>query len=105
MPYTRRMVLFEGTSDNSTTFTSSDFLVADYDNLVISVQTSDNAASRMTLEGTLESGITASIITRSVLTTITVPGIYSIDPGVRYMRAVRSSLDSLGEVTLQGKSR
>ena len=105
MPYTRRMGPFVGTSDNSSTFTSSDFLVADYDNLVISVQTSDAAASRMTLEGTLESGITSSIITRSVLTTITIPGIYSIDPGVRYMRVVRSSLDSLGEVTLQGKSR
>lgn len=98
------MVLFEGTSDNSSTFTSSDFLIADYDNLVVSVQTSDAAASRLTLTGTLESGITASLTTRSVLTTITIPGIYTIDPGVRYIRAERSSLDSLGEVTLQGKS-
>jgi hypothetical protein len=104
MPYSKRIVLFDGTSAASATFTSSDAFVGDYRYLAISVQTSDAAASRMTLTSSFEDGFRASLTTRSVVTTITVPGVYTIDPGLRWLRAERSSLDSLGEVAIQARS-
>lgn len=101
MPYSNRLVLFDGTSAKSSTFTSEDFLLADYRYIAISVVTSDAAASRLTLTSSFEDGFNSSLVTRSVVTTITVPGVYTIDPGLRWLRAERSSLDSLGEVVIQ----
>ena len=101
MLYSKRIVLFDGTSANSADFISDDVYVGDYDHIAISIQTSDAAASRLTLESSFEDGFAASLTTRSVVTTITSPGVYTIEPGLRWLRAKRSSLDSLGEVVLQ----
>ncbi len=71
---TARMVLFDGTSGNASTYTSESFLVADFTQLALSVETSDNAASRLTVESTFEDGLTASLTTWSTVTTITLTG-------------------------------
>jgi hypothetical protein len=86
MPYSRRLVLFDGTSGQSSTFTSNDQFLGDFRYIAISVVTSDTAASRLTLTSSFEDGYSSSLVTRSVVTTITVPGVYTIDPGLRWLR-------------------
>lgn len=100
---TERLVLFDGTSAQSSTFTSNHFLVADLTQMTVSVQTSDAAGSRLTLQSSSEDGLQASLTTWSTITTITTPGIFTVDTGLRWIRGLRSSLDSLGEVVIQGK--
>lgn len=102
--FTRRIVLFDSLSANSSNFTSVDAFVGDYRSVVASVATSDAAASRMTFEGSNDDGFNTSIVTRSALTTTTVPGVFAFEPGFRWIRAIRSSLDSQGQVFLHLKS-
>ena len=102
--YTRRVVLFDSLSANSATFNSADVLVCDFDRVVVSVQTSDAAASLLTLQGSNDDGFDTSITSRSDLTGIASPGMYPIEPGFRWIRAIRSSLDSQGQVFLQLRS-
>ena len=102
---TARLVLFDGTAATQSTFTSSPFLVADFETLTLSVTTSDAAGSRMTLQASFDDGLRSAIAAASwsVITTVTVPGAYTVDPGLRWIRGLRSSLDSLGEVIIQAK--
>ncbi len=99
--YTRRVVLFDSESINSTTFTSSDVFVGDFDRVVVSVETAAGAASLLTLQGSNDDGFNTSITTRSVLTGIAVSGIYPVEPGFRWLRAQRASVDSQNQAYLQ----
>jgi len=99
--YTRREPMFDGTSAQSSTYTSNWHLVADYDRLAISLNTSTTSTSLLTLTASLDDGFTAAPTNTSTVTTITVAGIYAVDPGLRWIRAERGSQESLAIVTLQ----
>ena len=99
----RRVVLFDGSSGQSSTFTSNSILIADYDNLTVSWLTDTTATSRFTIEGTNSDGLTVTIpdASWSVVTTVLADGIYSIDPGIRWLRGRRASNESLAIAELQ----
>lgn len=97
----KRFVLFDGTSGQSSTYTSNDFFVGDFNILGLSVETSSASASRYTLQSSFEEGYGASLNTRSVVSTIVAKGVYTIDPGLRWVRCQRGSQDSLSEVVIQ----
>lgn len=106
--YTRRVAMFDGSSGNSSTMTSSAVFTGDYDNIAISWHTDTADASRLTLEGSGDDGFTAAIVNWSVMTGMvladqatTVGGIYTVDAGPRWMRAARGSEESLSIVNLQ----
>lgn len=99
--YTDNIVLFDGASANSSDYTSSDVLIADYERITLSYLTVGAAAATLTVEGSNDNGLTASIQTRSTLTSITQDGTYTVDPGVRWLRAIRPSAESQCVVQLQ----
>lgn len=100
--YQRRVVLFDSASASSSSFTSASHYVGDY--AIMSVEWPDGGNSNLTLEGSNDDGFRSSINTWSTLSVIAAAGIYTIDPGVRWLRAKRSSADSLAAVTLQGRT-
>jgi hypothetical protein len=102
MKYSHRYVLFAGTSANSSTYTSSPILWADYEQG--SVEWADGGNSELTIQGCNEDGFSASLVTWSNLTGITSAGLYTVDPGPRWIRALRNSADSLSQVFVQARS-
>lgn len=98
--YTKNIALFDGTSGDSTTTTSAWQMVADFDVLSVSWNTDTGTASRLTLEGSNDLGTTSAIANSSTLTGITVQGLYTVDPGVRFIRGIRNSNESLSIVRL-----
>lgn len=101
--YSDRFDLFEGTSANSSTYTSASYLVADYAQLSLSWHSS-GVTSLLTLWATNEDGLRSSLQTWSAFTSLTSQGVYAVEPGMRWFRATRSSIDSLGEVFLQART-
>lgn len=99
--FPKQIVLFQGGSANSSTYTSTDHLVADYAQISVSHQTVVAVASRLTLQGSNDDGLQSAIVLRSTLSDIGAPGIYAVTPGMRWIRALRSALDSTGTVILQ----
>lgn len=100
----RQFALFDGTSGNSSTFTSAAQFVGDYAYMSVSWATDVATASNLTLEGSNENGFDSSINTWSNMTTITSAGIFTVDPGVRWLRGRRSSIESLGICEMFGRS-
>lgn len=103
MGYTARYDFFDGTSGNSSAYTSASYLVADFNQFALSWDTDTTTASRMTLQGSNDDGTTSSIGTWSNITGITAAGIYVVDTGVRWVRALRNSNESLARVRVQAK--
>ena len=105
-PPSRSITLFDGSSSAATsTYTSNPLLVADYSQYqAISVETVAAVASRFTVQGTLDDGLTSAIRAGSWsnLTVLTVPGKYTVDPGVRFIRVLRSALESTSTVQYVG---
>jgi hypothetical protein len=97
----RHWQAFDGLSATSSTYTSNPFHVADAATLSVSIVTNDTGASRFTLQASNDQGFTAAITNWSVVTAITAQGFYSIDPGARWHRWLRSSLESLSTVQQQ----
>jgi hypothetical protein len=100
--YQRRVELLTAASATSSTYTSSAHYVGDY--AYMSVEWPDGGNSTLTLQGSNDDGFRASIATWSTLSAIAAAGIYTLDPGVRWVRAQRSSDDSLAAVVLQGRT-
>jgi len=100
-PISARVVLLDGLSDNSSVRTSNALLVADARQLTVSVVTVGTGASRTTIQGSNDDGLRAAIDNWSTVTTVTLAGIYTVDPGARWLRALRSALDSQASVTFQ----
>lgn len=99
---TRRVDLFDGSSGQSSTYTSDWHLVADWNIMAVSWYSDTTSSSLLTISGSLDDGLNSAIANTSTITTVTVGGaIYTIDPGVRWLRAERGSEDSLSIVQLQ----
>ena len=96
--FDRHWVVFDGLSATSSTYTSGTQLVVDAATLSVSITTQTTASSLFTLQASNDQGITAAIVNWSNVTAITAQGFYSIDPGARWHRWQRSSLESLATV-------
>ena len=96
----KRHVLFDGTSATSSTYTSGPIFWGDF--LYGSVQWADGGNSVLTVEASNEDGFRSSLVTYSALTGMPATGLYTIDPGPRWVRVVRNSADSLSQVYIQG---
>jgi len=99
MGYERNWVALSSTA--TSTYTSSSFLVADAATISISVVTTAGVASLVTVDGSNDNGWTGSITNWSTITGLTAPGLYTIDPGARYIRVRKSSLDSATSAAVQ----
>ena len=99
----RNVVLFDGSSAQSSTFTTASVLVADFDNLTVSWATDTTAASVYTIQGTNVDGFGAALAEGdwSNITAMASQGIFTIDPGVRWLRGLRNSNESVSISRLQ----
>ena len=104
MPYSVRFDFFDGSSVQSTTTISADYCVADLRQLSLSILTDATAAASFVVQASLDDGFTSAIANRSTITTITLAGTYTIDPGLRWLRVQRPSSESLSIVQLVGRS-
>ena len=104
--YSKRIPLFDGTSGDSSNFTSASHLVADFNQFTVSWLTDEADASRLTLWGSNHNGLDAALVEAnwSTLTGITGDGLFTVDPGMRWVRATRNSNESLAEVFLQART-
>lgn len=99
-------VVLDGTSANSSTYTSNPVLVADWRQITVSVQTQSTGASRYTVWATDYEGFQTALAEAnwSAITAIVAQGLYTVDPGMRWLRATRSAVDSQGTVLFHGRS-
>ena len=83
--FTRPQVILDSNSSG----TGTAHFVGDARLLTLSIQTSTASASRFTISGSNADGLQASIpdASWSVMTTLLNAGIYTIDPGARWIRA------------------
>ena len=103
--YSKQLVLFDGKSINSSTFTSNWNFMGDYAQISISIASVPaGVASLWTLQGSNDDGFVDAITNISVLSTIVAQGMYAITPGTRWMRCQRSALDSQSSVILQART-
>ena len=88
------------TSTNTSTYTSPAYAVIEYAAQSVSIQTLNAVTSLFTIQATNVDGSTTSIAEGnwSNVTAITSQGIYTLDPGARWMRVLRSSLESFSTV-------
>ena len=101
--YTRNILIAAGTSSSSVT--SPIALTADWNIVSLSWLTATTSASTLTVQGTLFSGVTATIPEAewSTLTLLRAQGIYTVDPGARWIRVLRGSPESASTVWLAGR--
>ncbi len=83
MGYTKSQVILDSNSSG----TGQAVFVGDARLLTVSIQSSTGSASRFTFEASNDDGFQSAIAFWSTLTTITGQGIYTIDPGARWVRA------------------
>jgi hypothetical protein len=60
--------------------------------LSVSIQSSTGSASNVTIALSNDNGFTSSIVFRSGVTVLPAQGIFSIDPGARWLRAERANI-------------
>ncbi len=100
---------------NSSNQTGGPWLVADFAQLSVSIQSSASNGSRTTIIGTNDDGLTAALGTPSqtvnangwsIVTVITAAGLYSITPGMRWINAFRDGVSAASMTTIifQGRS-
>ena len=92
MPYGKNKVLLGNSSVLSSVLTSNAQLVDGYRQLSISIQSSVASDENIRVFGTNASGFDAALVAAnwSLVTSIPNQGIYTIDPGMRWMRADRN---------------
>jgi hypothetical protein len=100
----RRFTLFDGSSGESSTYTSTAQYVGDYAYMSVSWATDIAAASTLTLQGSNDDGFSAAIVNWSTVSAIKAPGLYTVDPGFRWLRGQRRSNESLSQVEMYGRT-
>jgi hypothetical protein len=103
--YSRQISLLTGNAANSSDVTSNAVLTADWNIVTLSWQTATGSASTLTAQGTLSDGLRSSIAEAewSTLTTLTTQGIFTVDPGARWIRVLRGSPESASTVFIGGR--
>jgi hypothetical protein len=102
--YTHQVVALDGASANSSTRTSNAILVADDNTISVSIASVAAVASTWSIDGSNDDGFASAIGTWSNVTAITAEGIYSVTPGMRWLRAVRPDTDSQSSVVFAARS-
>ena len=92
MPYGKHKVLLGNSSDLSSAITSNAQLVDGYRQLSISIETSGTSARNVRVYGTNAHGLDAPLVAGnwSLVTSIPNAGIYTVDPGMRWIRTDRN---------------
>ena len=104
--YTRQQTVLDSTSANSSTRTSNAFLVTDAQAISVSFITQVAGAQTMTIQGSNDDGLSAAgpnMNTGGVWSTISSvagAGIFTITPGVRWIRFIRSAVDSQASILM-----
>jgi hypothetical protein len=105
------MDMFDGSSAQSSTLTSNQFYVGNLSHMALSVLSDGTAAASFKIQASLDSyvpvalpmtGPEPTITNWSTLTTITLAGIYTVDAGLSWLRAIRPSSESLSIVQVAG---
>ena len=101
----RNISILTGGAANNSAITSVSALVADWQIQTLSWQTVTDSASTLTVQGSLANGLTSAIpeATWSNLTALNAAGMYTIDPGSRWIRVVRGSPESASSVVIAGR--
>ncbi len=93
MPYGKNKVMLGNSSDLASALTSNAQLVDGYRQLSISIQTASNdSAHNVRVYGTNTHGLDSSLVSGdwSLVTTIPQQGIYTVDPGMRWLQVDRN---------------
>ena len=100
--YQTRNVIHDSTI--SSTYTSNPILIVDYASMSLSYVTNVASASTLTVWQSDDDGLTVALSepSWSVVTSLTGKGLYTIDPGARWLRTTCPSLDSTTTIILQG---
>lgn len=86
---------------DSSSETGAVWYAGEFDKLTVSIQSSTGSASRYTVVGTNQDGLQAALTTPSrlvpannwsIVTVITAQGIYTIDPGIRWLNVIRDGI-------------
>lgn len=114
LPITKQHVCLGASSPSA--LTGNVFCAADYQTLTVSFQSSVTNGSRLTIIGTNDDGFQSALGTPSqtlnaggwsIVTVITSSGIYTMDPGIRWVNAFRdpgwASAGSNCTVVFEGK--
>lgn len=95
--YPKHTLVFN--SANSSTYTSPAYLVQDAATISVSVATVVATASTLTIQGSNDHGLNDSAATVAEWSTVTAltafPIIVTVDPGIRWLRFLRGSQESL----------
>lgn len=92
--------------------TGRPWFVGDFRQLTLSIESQTNAASRYTVIGTNDDGFREALGTPlqtaptdgwSIVTVLTAQGVYSVDPGLRWLNVFRPSASS-ATVVLNGRT-
>jgi hypothetical protein len=91
MPYGKNKVLL---GVDSSDLTSNPQLVDGYRQLSISIQTSSTSAGNVLVYGANADGLGSALTEGnwSLVTTIPQAGIYTVDPGMRWLRSTRTTI-------------
>lgn len=104
-----RHVVFDQSASAST---GAPWLAVDARQITLSIQTAVPAASRFTVIGTNNDGLSVALGTPlhtvdaggwSIVTVLTAPGLYNIAPGLRWLNVFRAS-GSTDTATFQGRT-
>lgn len=90
MPHAKVQVLLG--NDSSSSGTSPSIFVGDCRLLSISIQTSTASASNITIALSNDGGFSTSTLFFSTVTVLPNQGIFTIDPGARWIRAERANI-------------
>lgn len=88
MPHSKDQVLLGSGSSG----TSPSIFVGDARLLSVSVTTSTGSASNITISLSNDNGFTAEIANWSMVTVLPNKGIFTVDPGARWLRAERANI-------------
>ena len=100
--YTSQPIVLKASSADSSTITSGVACVADADQISLSIVSVAAVASNWTVQGTNAEGSRAAIAEGewSTVSVIAAQGIFSVTPGMRYIRLLRPAVNSLASVVL-----
>jgi len=104
--YERQWNVFDGSSGQSSTFTSNPYLVGDAGRISVSWDTDVAVASLLTVQASNDPGLASPITTWDTWTAIAARGTVTISNNTyaRWMRFTRSSLESLAICNVQFQS-
>ena len=107
LPYPNKTHICLGAQNSL--FTGNPWYVGDAARLTVSISSSDTVVSKWTLIGSLADGLTSTLssanptvntVLWSILTTITKPGMYTLDPNVRWINAIREDASTASKTTV-----